>query len=335
MPGHANGLLPLKATGATFCADSQMYSDTAGKTNEVLIKLIQEYAQLFGSQTFHLGCDETTVKPPLCTLEATKAVEVAVSEAVHSLKNNGEAMWPMGWEEFHWRTNASSAVGGGPTGAIIEAWSRYKAADVVKAGYRAVEADGSRFYLNHLHPTEAQWLDIGVGIETEAEKQLMLGGEIAMWTLEYRAPCGVHPPDHQCGTNLFAPSTDATFSKSFGGIVWPRYDHFHTALTRCWITQCSACVFCCLSRQITDRLFVYFVALLRCTVPRSTAVGAASFWNYNSSWSFDGLTDRYLGFAAVLEARGLFTCPANCTLVKTANSNVGCDYNYACGKRYS
>ena len=68
---------------------------------------------------------------------------------------------------------------------------------------------------------------------------------------------------------------------------------------------------------------------------RSTAVGAASFWNYNSSWSFDGLTDRYLGFAAVLEARGLFTCPANCTLVKTAESNVGCDYNYACGKRYS
>eukprot|EP01043_Picozoa_sp_COSAG02_P078784 COSAG02_NODE_17909_length_972_cov_1.000000_2_plen_100_part_01 len=100
MPGHANGLLPLKAAGATFCADSQMYSDAAGKTNEVLIKLIQEYAQLFGSQTFHLGCDETTVKPPLCTLEATKAVEVAVSEAVHSLSNDGKAMWPMGWEEF-------------------------------------------------------------------------------------------------------------------------------------------------------------------------------------------------------------------------------------------
>eukprot|EP01043_Picozoa_sp_COSAG02_P043169 COSAG02_NODE_3734_length_6311_cov_70.627173_9_plen_119_part_00 len=90
----------------------------------------------------------------------------------------------------------------------------------------------------------------------------------------------------------------------------------------------------------SDRLcvcFVCVVVLLRSqfVLRRSTAVGAASFWNYNSSWSFDGLTDRYLGFAAQLEARGLFTCPANCTLVKTADSNVGCDYNYACGKRYS
>ena len=54
----------------------------------------------------------------------------------------------------------------------------------MKLGYRAVEADGSRFYLNHLHPTESQWLDIGANIETAAEKALMLGGEIAMWTLE-------------------------------------------------------------------------------------------------------------------------------------------------------
>ena len=86
----------------------------------------------------------------------------------------------MGWEEFHWRTNASDVVGGGPTGAIIEAWSKYRAADVVKAGYRAVEAYGSKFYLNHLHPTDSQWVDIGEGIDTQAEKELMLGGEICM-----------------------------------------------------------------------------------------------------------------------------------------------------------
>ena len=50
LPGHANGLLPLKQSGATFCADSQMYADSAGKTNGVLIALIKEYAELFGSQ---------------------------------------------------------------------------------------------------------------------------------------------------------------------------------------------------------------------------------------------------------------------------------------------
>lgn len=85
-------------------------------------------------------------------------------------------------EVYHWRTNASDAVTPGKTGAIIEAWSKYKAADVVKLGYRAVEADGGKFYLNHLHPIDSQWTDIGANIETPAEHELMLDGEIAMWT---------------------------------------------------------------------------------------------------------------------------------------------------------
>ena len=284
LPGHANGLLPLKGYGATFCADSQMYSDSAGKTNEVLSKLVAEYAALFGSQTFHLGCDETSVKLPLCTIEATKAVEVAVSESVSKLQNDGAAMWPMGWEEFHWRTNASDAVGPGPTGAIIEAWSRYKAADVIKEGYRAVEADGGRFYLNHLHPTASQWLDIGVGITTPADKELMLGGEIAMWTLEYREGACKPVDTHGCGVTQFAPSADHIFSQSFGGIVWPR-----------------------------------------------AAVGGAAFWNFNSTWAFSDLEDRYVGFAAVLEARGLKSCPAECA----GGVEPQCDYGYACGVPYS
>ena len=71
-----------------------------------------------------------SVKPLLCTINATKAVEVAVSESVSKLHNDGAAMWPMGWQELYFRTNASDAVGPGKT-AIIEAWSKYKAADVV------------------------------------------------------------------------------------------------------------------------------------------------------------------------------------------------------------
>jgi hypothetical protein len=70
-----------------------------------------------------------------------------VGHVLHDLTPN-----TTGWEEFHSRANASAAVGPGASGAIIEAWSKYKAADVVKLGYRAVEADGSKFYLNHLHP---------------------------------------------------------------------------------------------------------------------------------------------------------------------------------------
>ena len=79
------------------------------------------------------------------------------------------------------------------------------------------------------------------------------------------------------GGMYFDPSTDATFSKSFGGLVWPR-----------------------------------------------AAVGAAAFWNYNASWSFADIEERYLQFASVLESRGLHTCPAYCS----------CDYTTACGKPY-
>lgn len=50
MPGHADGLLPLKHYGGEFCASSQMYADAAGGTNRVLTALVKEYSALFGSQ---------------------------------------------------------------------------------------------------------------------------------------------------------------------------------------------------------------------------------------------------------------------------------------------
>ena len=91
-----------------------------------------------------------------------------------------------------------------------------------KVGYRAVEADGGKFYLNHLHPIASQWTDIGIGIETPAEKLLMLGGEIAMWTLEYRAGFCQATDKRGCGVTQFAPNADHIFPQSFAGIVWPR-----------------------------------------------------------------------------------------------------------------
>eukprot|EP00039_Didymoeca_costata_P009565 m.126874 g.126874 ORF g.126874 m.126874 type:complete len:608 (-) comp14530_c0_seq10:48-1871(-) len=204
LPGHANGLQPLKEYGATFCQDSQMYDDVQGKTANVLGNLLTEYSKLFDTGIFHIGCDETTTTAE-CTLEATKSIEEKAAEALIVNKQI-----PMGWEEFLWRTNASQV---GYPNTIIEAWSKYRAKDVVANGYMAVEAYGSHFYLNHLHPTSMQWVDIGEGINTSAA-HLMLGGDICMWTPQYE-PGGP-------GGNYFTPDTDATFAKSFGGLVWPR-----------------------------------------------------------------------------------------------------------------
>lgn len=75
-----------------------------------------------------------------------------------------------------------------------------------------MEAYGSQFYLNHLHPTDAQWVDISAGIEGDAEKELMLGGDIAMWTpqvieLSFRhgstgLPCAC-PPNNVAKARFF------------------------------------------------------------------------------------------------------------------------------------
>ena len=64
---------------------------------------------------------------------------------------------------------------------------------------------------------ESQWLDIGYGIDTPEAQTLMLGGEIAMWTLEYREGACVAADKHGCGVTQFAPAADPIFSRSFGG----------------------------------------------------------------------------------------------------------------------
>ena len=69
--------------------------------------------------------------------------------------------------------------------------------------------------------------------------------------------------------------------------------------------------------------------------PRA-AVGAASFWNFNSSWAFEDLEPRYVQFAAVLEARGLKSCPAKCAGTRGGHPGLPqCDYGFACGVPYT
>ena len=47
-----------------------MYVSTIDRTDQG----VRDAVRVF--QVFHLGCDETSVKPPLCTLNATEAIEV-------------------------------------------------------------------------------------------------------------------------------------------------------------------------------------------------------------------------------------------------------------------
>ena len=52
---------------------------------------------------------------------------------------------PMGWEEILFQTAGAQATPN--KSAIVAAWARHSAAQVVAAGYRAVEANAKHFYL--------------------------------------------------------------------------------------------------------------------------------------------------------------------------------------------
>lgn len=95
----------------------------------------------------------------------------------------------------------------------------------------------------------------------------------------YIDQCGASTGSAPVGHALFPPQRDAEFSRSIGGMIWPR-----------------------------------------------GFVGAAAFWNYNSSadpaspafvLAIDNLNDQ-------LQARGSYTCPSNCS----------CDQLTACGQPY-
>lgn len=53
---------------------------------------------------------------------------------------------------------------------------------------------------------------------------LLLGGEISMWSDSYcsEAQCGASRDVTPVGHALFPPSMDNAFSKSIGGMIWPR-----------------------------------------------------------------------------------------------------------------
>lgn len=57
-----------------------------------------------------------------------------------------------------------------------------------------------------------------------AQKPLLLGGEMSMWTDNYCnvRQCGAYSGDPPVGSKMFPPEQDAAFQRSVGGMIWPR-----------------------------------------------------------------------------------------------------------------
>merc|ERR1719384_1869580 len=58
----------------------------------------------------------------------------------------------------------------------------------------------------------------------EDQRDLMLGGEISMWSDQYcyTNQCGSWEGDTPVGHELYDPKNDGAFARSIGGMIWPK-----------------------------------------------------------------------------------------------------------------
>lgn len=222
IPGHSKGFDPIMGEeGMQFCDPApkgygtQLYDDPQGRTTSILRNITKEMAGLVPEQLMHLGCDETQVTGP-CTLENTAQLEKDAFR--HVTADLGRT--PVAWEEALFETNSA------PPNAVINAWSRHTAAEVIARGHRAIESHSGWFYLNHATlPWTTLWRDIATGVASE-NKSMLLGGETSMWTDDfcYIEQCGAFGPGHSPppGSPLFGPEQDAAFEQVVLSIVFPR-----------------------------------------------------------------------------------------------------------------
>jgi hexosaminidase len=219
VPGHSRGLRPLKSEGIQFCdpgeGQSQIYGDPANSTFNVITALFEEMSTLFTDQVFNMGADETSALEN-CTTASTFHFERALLLDIETRLNKTAA----GWEEILFDAGAATNK------TIVYAWARESPQQIIDLGRRAVDSASGHFYMTRPGATPTDWstfwFDISTGV-TPASLPMLLGGEMSLWTDTWcdTNQCGVSGPI-PVGAALFPPSQDAFFSRSAGGMIWPR-----------------------------------------------------------------------------------------------------------------
>ena len=221
VPSHAHGLLPISGAGLLFCggpgpAAEEVFNDPANSTLTVLKALFGEMAGLFPDAVMSIGADETDCTP-MCSCESIAALEAALVAHLEGPLGKTSA----GWQEVLTETGAASR------NTIVAAWWFVSPQDIISAGRRALNANHSAFYLTRPpgpfpFAWSAFWADVGAGVNASS-RPMLLGGFMSMWTDLYTTPwecMGGAPPAE--GGPLFPPSADAPFSRSLGGMIFPR-----------------------------------------------------------------------------------------------------------------
>ena len=228
VPGHTKGFEPL-AWGASpaiqFCNLTtmrcyQLLDDPAGVTYKTIHAVMGEMAALFTDEVFNVGCDETWARGR-CTARSVLSFEQRLFNAtLNEFKKT-----PAAWEEVLFDTKSATPQ------TIIHLFEGgqypyHTPAEVAATGRRVVQSASSHFYFTEAaHGGPAGWSkcywDISDGMV--ANKSMLLGGEMSMWTDTY---CYIDncrdPKNIPIGHELFSPAADVAFQKSIGGMIWPR-----------------------------------------------------------------------------------------------------------------
>jgi len=230
LPAHSRGLLPLdiatnagKQGGVMFCQNSSSEGPThyqhrdqlhnSNATLATLAALLGEMAELFEDPVMHIGGDETFVIGQ-CTKVSTAALQSSLCQLVTDTFNKSVA----GWEELLFDADAASPH------AIIQAWGGFTPPNITAKGRYAINSVSHHLYTGpDVGPGKPgpPWLgwarahyDIGAGVPA-AERQLLLGGEMAFWTDAYcpTLQCGAFRGPPQPARAMFPPAQDAAFGK--------------------------------------------------------------------------------------------------------------------------
>eukprot|EP00040_Diaphanoeca_grandis_P004491 m.29055 g.29055 ORF g.29055 m.29055 type:complete len:569 (-) comp16032_c0_seq1:22-1728(-) len=219
MPAHSSswkaGVPEMMANGDACSPKPFTHGDTMDPTVDItydtLDKFLGEMIDLFPPPFLHLGGDEV---PDTCWLSDSRIVSwmknnsIADANALESYFVNKVATLPnvvkgkrtlVYWEEIF---NNNVVL---PADTIIQGWKSGAVGGVIARGHRATNSFG--WYLNHgcNNYGDGVWTEFYVNDPlkyafknaTEAEKELIIGGEVTMWG--------------EC--------VDAI---NFDGVVWPR-----------------------------------------------------------------------------------------------------------------
>lgn len=300
VPGHARGLLPLKAYGLQFCEPppnepaihpvyaEKIYDDPQGRSRSVLRALLEETAKAFApEQWLHMGFDEA-VPIQHCTQENLVQLEAYL---VNDVASETLGRTAVGWEELLMKTpeEAGRRSVGRATDAILVAWNQGTPKGIASRGHRVLDARAMHHYLDLKIPVTQFWhnpLDHGDRDSSPWHREKLLGGLSAMWTDQYCYifQCGAASETWAekngllpVGAVMFNRELDKSFRQSLGGMIWPR-----------------------------------------------AAVAAAAKWNFQPQ--SEALIFRLADFVSEnLLSKGIHACPAGCT----CNEVDSCGVPYA------